>query len=164
MTPPIAGYKNLSSKIASCFVHLLGKCINWLKETAWKVSSRWSCLHFCHCWTASWSRFHSASHWSVFTSFFSSNAIWCWRLLSKDFERQKYIHRICVCICISFFPTTPQFCPVFSNGPKLQEFHHFHRKAIITFITLEVHSTVTLGLAYILCLWELKMHQKPTVK
>lgn len=69
-TPPIAGYKNLSSKVAPCFVHLLGKCVNWLKETVWKVSSRWSCLHSCHCWTASWSRFASASHWSAFTSFF----------------------------------------------------------------------------------------------
>lgn len=96
--------------------------------------------------------------------FFSGNAIWCWQLLRKDFERQKYIRIICVCVCISLFPTTPQFCPIFFNSPKLQQFYHFHRKAILTFITLKVHSIVTLGLAYILFLWELKMYQKPTVK
>lgn len=40
VTSHTGGYKNLSSKAASCFVHLLGKWINWLKEIVWKVSSR----------------------------------------------------------------------------------------------------------------------------
>lgn len=160
VTSPTAGQKNLINKVASCFVHVLGKWINWLKKTVWKVSSRWSCLHFCHCWTASWSRFASASHSSTFTAFFSTNAIWFWGRTLKN--RNTYI--LSVCICISSFPTTPRFCPILFNGPKLQEFHHFHRKAILAFITLKVHSIVTLGLAYILFLWELKMCQKPTVK
>lgn len=151
VTSPIAGYKNLSSKVTSCFVHLLGKWINWLKETVWNLAYTSATAGLPHEAEPA-----SASHWNAFISFFSR--IWGWQLLRKDFERQEYIHIICMCICISFFPITPQFCPIFFDSPKLQEFNHFHRKVILTFITLKVHLIVILGLAYILFLWELKMY------